>query len=68
VAGRPAPGERRRAAIDAAVDTAFGAADAAARVRSIVVVNGGRIVYERYHPLDGPDTVFPSFSVAKSFT
>ena len=57
-----------RAAIDAAVDTAFGAPDAAARVRSIVVVNGGRIVYERYHPLDGPDTVFPSFSVAKSFT
>jgi CubicO group peptidase (beta-lactamase class C family) len=62
------PASVDRAAIDAAVDTAFGAADAAARVRSIVVVNGGRIVYERYHPLDGPDTVFPSFSVAKSFT
>jgi CubicO group peptidase (beta-lactamase class C family) len=62
------PASVDRAAIDAAVDTAFGAADAAARVRSIVVVNGGRIVYERYHPLDGPDTVFSSFSVAKSFT
>lgn len=57
-----------RGAIDAAVDTAFGAPDAAARVHSIVVVQGGRIVYERYHPLDGPDSVFPSFSVAKSFT
>jgi CubicO group peptidase (beta-lactamase class C family) len=62
------PASVDRAAIDAAVDTAFGAADASSRVRSIVVVNGGRIVYERYHPLDGPDTVFPSFSVAKSFT
>ena len=29
---------------------------------------GGQIVYENYHPLDGPDTVFASFSVAKSFT
>ena len=54
--------------MDAAVTTAFGAADATARVQSVVVVHGGRVVYERYHPLDGPDTVFPSFSVAKSFT
>jgi CubicO group peptidase (beta-lactamase class C family) len=57
-----------RAAIDAAVDVAFGAPDAQARVRSVVIVQGGRIVYERYHPLDGPDVVFDSFSVAKSFT
>lgn len=56
------------AAIDAAVDTAFGAPDAAARVRSLVVVQGGRIVHERYHPLDGPDTIMVSYSVAKSFT
>lgn len=57
-----------RAAIDAAVDTAFGAPDAAARVRALVVVQGGRIVHERYHPLDGPDTIMVSYSVAKSFT
>jgi CubicO group peptidase (beta-lactamase class C family) len=57
-----------RAAIDAATDTAFGAPDAQSRVRSIVVVQGGAIVYERYHPLDGPDMVYSSFSVAKSFT
>jgi len=62
------PGQVDRAAVDAAVDTAFGAADASARVQSVVVVHGGRIVYERYHPLDGPDRVYPSFSVAKSFT
>ena len=35
---------------------------------SIVIVQGGRIVYERFHPLDGPDTVMDSFSVAKSVT
>lgn len=57
-----------RAAIDASVDTAFGAPDAAARVRSIVIVQGGRIVYERYHPLDSADTIMSSYSVAKSFT
>jgi CubicO group peptidase (beta-lactamase class C family) len=62
------PASVDRGAIDAAVDVAFGAPDAAARVQSIVIVHGGRIVYERYHPLDGPDVVFPSFSVAKSFT
>jgi CubicO group peptidase (beta-lactamase class C family) len=57
-----------RAALDTAVDTAFGAPDSAARVQSIVIVQGGRIVYERYHPLDGPDTIMDSYSVAKSVT
>ena len=62
------PAEVDRVALDAAVDVAFGAPDAAGRVRSIVIVQGGRIVYERYHPLDGPDTIMDSFSVAKSIT
>ena len=57
-----------RTTLDRAVDAAFGAADATSRVQSIVVVHGGRIVYERYHPLDGPDETYPSFSVAKSIT
>jgi CubicO group peptidase (beta-lactamase class C family) len=57
-----------RATLDRAVDAAFGAADATSRVQSIVVVQGGRIVYERYHPLDGPDEIYPSFSMAKSMT
>ncbi len=56
------------AAIDAAVSTAFGADDSAARVRSLLVVQGGRLVYERYHPLDDADTATASWSVAKSFT
>ena len=55
------------AAIDAAVATAFGADDSAARVRSLLVVQGGRLVYERYHPLDDADTATASWSVAKSF-
>lgn len=55
-------------AIEAAVDLAFGAPDAEARVRSVVIVHAGRIVYERYHPLDGPDVAYSSFSVAKSYT
>jgi CubicO group peptidase (beta-lactamase class C family) len=57
-----------RAALDSAVDAAFGAPDAASRVRSIVVVQGGEITYERYHPLDSADTVMDSFSVSKSVT
>ena len=56
------------AVLDAAVATAFGADDAAARVRALVVVKGGEIVYERYHPLDSPDQATSSLSVAKSFT
>ena len=56
------------AALDAAVATAFGADDADARVRSLVVVKRGEIVYERYHPLDSADQATSSFSVAKSFT
>lgn len=40
------------------------------RVRAFVVVLGGRSVYERYSPflMDGPETLFPSFSIAKSVT
>lgn len=57
-----------RAAVDASVDAAFGAPGASGRLRSVVVVHGGQIVYERYHQLDGPDVVYDSFSVAKSFT
>jgi CubicO group peptidase (beta-lactamase class C family) len=62
------PGGVDRDLIDRTVASAFGAPDAAARLRSVVVVHRGAIVYERYHPLDPPDTVFESWSVAKSVT
>ena len=54
--------------LDAAVDTAFGPDDSGSGVRSVVVVQDGAIVYERYHPSVGPDTVMASYSAAKSFT
>jgi len=54
-------------AIDHATDVAFadGASD---RVRAVVIVHEGAIVYERYSPsaVDGPDVVMPSYSMAKS--
>ena len=62
------PADVDQAALDAAVDVAFGAPDAASRVQSIVVVRGGEIVYERYHPLDTADEIMNSYSVSKSFT
>ena len=64
----PLPTGVDQAAIDAAVDAAFGPAGAEARVRSVVVVQGGRLLYERYHERDGADVVMSSYSVAKSFT
>jgi CubicO group peptidase (beta-lactamase class C family) len=58
-----------RAAIDEATDLAL-ADGGLQRVRAIVIVHGGAIVYERYSPnaADGPDVVMPSYSVAKSVT
>lgn len=57
------------AAIDAATEVAFNDGDDE-RVRAVVVVHGGQIVYERYSPngQDGPSEVMPSFSIAKSVT
>jgi CubicO group peptidase (beta-lactamase class C family) len=56
-------------AIDSATATAFndGGTD---RLRAVVIVHGGAIVYERYssNPSDGPDEVMPAFSIAKSVT
>jgi CubicO group peptidase (beta-lactamase class C family) len=63
------PPEADRAAIDGAAEAAFAGAGADGRgVRSVVVVQGGRIVYEAYRGGFGPDSVFPSWSVAKTFT
>jgi CubicO group peptidase (beta-lactamase class C family) len=61
------PGYVDRAAVDAAIDTAFGSTDNT-QVRSALIVIGGEVVYERYHAPDTADTVMDSYSVAKSFT
>ncbi len=57
------------AAIDVATDAAFNGGDDE-RVRAVVIVHGGQIVYERYSPnsQDGPGVVMPSYSIAKSVT
>jgi CubicO group peptidase (beta-lactamase class C family) len=56
-----------KAAIDAAVAAAFNGGGEE-RVRAILVVHGGALVYERYspNPADGPEVVAPSASLAKS--
>jgi CubicO group peptidase (beta-lactamase class C family) len=55
--------------IDAATEIAFndGGTD---RLRAVIIVHGGVIVYERYSPspVDGPDEIMPAFSIAKSVT
>ncbi|MGB3442644.1 MAG: serine hydrolase [Actinophytocola sp.] len=58
-----------RAEVDKAVDDAF-AAGGPLRVRAIVVVRQGKLVYQRYspNPADAQDAQMPSYSVAKSIT
>lgn len=58
-----------RDAVDKAVDTSF-ADGGALRVRAIVVIRQGKLVYQRYssNPADDPDALMPSYSVAKSIT
>ena len=65
----PWPSGIRRATLDRVVDDAF-AKGAAMRVRSVVVVHHGRLIYERYSPSpeDGPTVTQRSYSVAKSIT
>jgi CubicO group peptidase (beta-lactamase class C family) len=61
------PDEVDTAAIDAAVEAAFsGGGDE--RVRAILVVHRGALVYERYspNPADGPEVIAPSASLSKS--
>jgi CubicO group peptidase (beta-lactamase class C family) len=57
-----------RAVIDRAADSVFATAGAPPAVRGLVVVHGGSIVYERYDDRDDVNTVFASWSVAKSVT
>lgn len=54
-------------AIDAAVEAAFNEGSDE-RVRAILIVHRGALVYERYspNPSDGPDVLAPSASLAKS--
>ena len=57
-------------ALEAAMEAAFEESDPAylKRTRAVIVVHGGRIVAERYAPGFSRDSLFLSWSMAKSFT
>jgi CubicO group peptidase (beta-lactamase class C family) len=61
------PASVSRDDLDAAVRMAFGS-DPEGHVRSLVVVQNGKLVYEAYNSPNTAATVMASFSVAKSFT
>lgn len=65
----PLPADVDRAAYDLAVTEAFaGAHPRFGETRAVVVVQGGRIVFERYMDGYSPDTRMISWSMAKSVT
>jgi CubicO group peptidase (beta-lactamase class C family) len=65
----PLPGDVDHSAFDLAITEAFaGQHDLMGETRALLIVQGGRIVYERYGDGYGPDTRLISWSVAKSFT
>ena len=55
--------------VDNVVDLAF-ADGGPKRVRAVLIIQDGKLVYERYSPNkdDGPGKIMPSYSLAKSFT
>lgn len=61
----PAALDRRR--FEALLNTAF-ETDAVGETHALVVVQGGRLVFERYDAAHGPDDTYPSWSKAKSIT
>lgn len=63
------PSEINQIVVDEAVDLAF-ADGGQKRVRAVVIIYRGELIYERYSPNknDGPGKIMPSHSIAKSFT
>jgi len=65
----PPPARLDRATFDLAVTQAFaGRHDLMGETRAVVIVQSGRIVFERYGDGYGPDMRLVSWSMAKSFT
>src|SRR4051794_13410777 len=62
------PTSMRRAAFDALVGEAFGGGDRLGETHALAIVQGGRLVFERYGESLGPQDTYPSWSKAKSIT
>lgn len=68
-ANAPLPADVDRAAFDLAVTEAFASRDSQlGETRAVLIVQGGRIVFERYGEGFGRDTRLVSWSMAKSIT
>ncbi|MEY4032117.1 MAG: hypothetical protein RL573_1029, partial [Actinomycetota bacterium] len=50
------------------VDSLFGSPESHGRTLALAVVQGGRLVFERYDPEHGPGSTLISWSMAKSIT
>lgn len=57
-----------RSAFDALIAAAFGLTDLLGETHALAIVQGGRLVFERYGDGFGPDNTYPSWSKAKSIT
>ena len=62
------PAQMRRGAFDALVAEAFGPGDRLGETQALAIVQGGRLIYERYGEGFGPDDTYSSWSMAKSLT
>jgi CubicO group peptidase (beta-lactamase class C family) len=63
----PLPAGITKSGIDAEVKQTLGGPNPT-ELRSLLVVKGGKLVYETYGPRDGPNSMMTSWSIAKSFT
>eukprot|EP01035_Chromulina_nebulosa_P038988 gene38988-52664_t len=59
-----------RTRFETLISEAFAAptSDLLGETHALVIVHGGRVVFERYGPTSGPDATQPSWSMAKSIT
>lgn len=64
------PQIREKARFDGLIAQAFSepVSDLLGETHALLVVQGGRLVFERYGPTSGPDATQPSWSMAKSIT
>lgn len=57
-----------RPAFETLINAAFGGGDTLGDTHALLIIQEGRIVFERYAEGFGPETTFPSWSKAKSVT